>query len=72
MRWHHYAGLLFGLLSFTFVISGAFSVNPFGMFSGTPVTREQREAVTGLPSGLNPLRSTRCARPWPPSPNRFP
>jgi hypothetical protein len=52
MRWHHYAGLLFGLLSFTFVISGAFSVNPFGMFSGTPMTREQRQAVTGPPAGI--------------------
>jgi hypothetical protein len=55
MRWHHYAGLLFGLLSFTFVISGAFSVNPFGMFSGTPMTREQRQAVTGSPIGIEPI-----------------
>ena len=56
MRWHHYAGLLFGLLSFTFVLSGAFSVNPFGMFSGTPVTREQREVVTGgSPIGIEPI-----------------
>jgi hypothetical protein len=55
MRWHHYAGLLFGLLSFTFVISGAFSVNPFGMFSGTPMTREQRQVVTGPPIGIEPI-----------------
>ncbi len=52
MRWHHYTGLVFGLLSFTFVISGAFSVNPFGMFSGTPMTPGQREVVTGPPKGL--------------------
>jgi hypothetical protein len=55
MRWHHYAGLLFGLLSFTFVISGAFSVNPFGMFSGTPLTTEQRQVVTGPPIGIEPV-----------------
>ena len=49
MRWHHYAGLLFGLVSFTWVISGAFSVNPFGMFSSGRggLTREQREILTG-------------------------
>jgi hypothetical protein len=55
MRWQHYAGLLFGLLSFTFVISGAFSVNPFGLFSGTPMTSEQRQTVTGPPIGTEPI-----------------
>ena len=55
MRWHHYSGLIFGLLSFTFVISGAFSVNPYNMFSGTPMSREQREVVTGRARGLEPI-----------------
>ena len=31
------------------MLGGASSVNPFGMFSGTPMTREQREVVTGRP-----------------------
>jgi hypothetical protein len=51
MRWHHYSGLIFGLVTFTWIISGAFSVNPFGMFSGGRggIGRQQREAVTGGP-----------------------
>lgn len=28
--WHHYAGLIFGLFTLTWLISGLFSVNPFG------------------------------------------
>ena len=55
MRWHHYTGLAFGLLSFTLVISGAFSVNPYNMFSGTPLSREQREIATGGAVSLEPL-----------------
>jgi len=49
MRWHHYSGLLFGLMTFTWIISGAFSVNPFGMFSSGRggLSREQRELLTG-------------------------
>jgi len=30
--WHHYAGLVFGLFTLTWLISGLFSVNPFGAF----------------------------------------
>jgi hypothetical protein len=52
MRWHHYSGLLFGLVSFTWIISGAFSVNPFGMFSSAragALSREDRDVLTGGP-----------------------
>lgn len=28
MRWHHYTGLIFGLVSFTWVLSGMLSLNP--------------------------------------------
>jgi hypothetical protein len=55
MRWHHYSGLLFGLVSFTWIISGAISVNPWGMFSagrGAGLTREDREVLTGGPLQL--------------------
>jgi hypothetical protein len=53
MRWHHYAGLLFGVVTFTWIISGAFSVNPFGMFSGGGgLGREDRQALTGGPLTL--------------------
>jgi len=48
--WHHYSGLLFGLVTFTWVLSGAFSVNPFGMFSGgARLTVEQRNVIRGGP-----------------------
>lgn len=50
MRWHHYSGLLFGLVSFTWIISGAISVNPWGLFSagrGAGLTQEDREVLTG-------------------------
>lgn len=32
--WHHYAGLLFGLLTFTWVLSGLFSMQPAGLMEG--------------------------------------
>jgi len=32
--WHHYAGLVFGLFTLTWLISGLFSVNAFGAFEG--------------------------------------
>jgi hypothetical protein len=48
MRWHHYSGLLFGLFSFTWIISGAFSVNPFDMFSAGRATQGRtRDVVAG-------------------------
>jgi hypothetical protein len=57
MRWHHYAGLLFGLFTFTWIISGAFSVNPFNMFSSGRggLSRQQREIMTGGPLNLQPV-----------------
>jgi hypothetical protein len=54
MRWHHYSGLLFGLVSFTWIVSGAISVNPWGLFSGrgAGLSREDREILTGGPVKL--------------------
>lgn len=52
MRWHHYAGLLFGLFSFTWIVSGALSVNPYGWSPGTGPTRQQREAAAGGPMNM--------------------
>lgn len=53
MRWHHYTGLAFGLVTFTWIVSGAFSVNPFNMFGarGT-LSREDREVLTGGPLNI--------------------
>ena len=47
MRWHHYAGLCFGLGTFTFVFSGLLSMNPNDWSPGTAPTAAQREAVAG-------------------------
>lgn len=55
MRWHHYAGLLFGVVSFTWILSGALSVNPYGWSPGTGPTRQQREAASGGPVNLEPI-----------------
>ena len=35
MRWHHWLGLGFGLLSVTWIASGLFSVNPWKLFDST-------------------------------------
>ena len=34
MLWHHYSGLIFGLLTLTWLFSGLLSVNPWGTFEG--------------------------------------
>lgn len=32
--WHHYSGLVFGLFTFTWLLSGVFSMNPWGALEG--------------------------------------
>ena len=51
MWWHHYAGLVFGFLTFTWAFSGALSLGPFSALRQGPTTREQRQAVAG--KGIN-------------------
>ena len=55
MRWHHYAGLVFGLFTFTWVFSGLLSMNPWDWSPSTSATREQREAVAGGPPTFESL-----------------
>lgn len=38
--WHHYAGLFFGLLTFTWVLSGLFSMQPGGLMEGEGAQQE--------------------------------
>ena len=59
MRWHHYTGLVFGLATFTFILSGCLSMDPWSWHAGTSPTREQREAVAGGPLRLSPLTLAR-------------
>ena len=55
MRWHHYAGLVFGLFSFTWVLSGCLSLDPWSWHPGTAPTRGQQEAVSGGPLELDSI-----------------
>jgi hypothetical protein len=58
MRWHHYAGLLVGLATFTWIFSGLLSMDPWDWHPGTAPTRQQREAVTGGPLRLDALSTS--------------
>lgn len=55
MRWHHYAGLFFGLTTFTWIFSGLLSMDPWAWSGSTSPTREQREGVAGGPLRLDAI-----------------
>jgi hypothetical protein len=55
MRWHHYAGLAFGLFTFTWVLSGCLSMDPVDWHPGTAPTVEQRRGVAGGPPRFDVL-----------------
>jgi hypothetical protein len=59
MKWHHYSGLIFGAVSFTWVLSGLLSMGPWGWSPGNAPTREQRERVAGGPLELETLTRER-------------
>jgi hypothetical protein len=68
MRWHHYAGLLFGLTTMTWVFSGLLSMDPWDWHPGTAPSRAQRDTVAGGPFvvegiSLDDLRSALQAAP---------
>ena len=47
MRWHHYAGLLFGIVTTTWIFSGLLSMDPWDWHPSTAPTRQQRARVAG-------------------------
>lgn len=55
MRWHHYTGLVFGLVTFTWIFSGGLSMEPWGWPPRAAPTATQRAVVTGGPPRLGPL-----------------
>jgi hypothetical protein len=55
MRWHHYAGLAFGVVSFTWVFSGLLSMDPWNWHPSTAPTAAQRDAFSGGPLRLDDL-----------------
>jgi hypothetical protein len=55
MRWHHLLGLLFGVVTCTWVFSGMMSMNPGGWSPGSSATTAQRIAWMGgalVPTGV--------------------
>jgi hypothetical protein len=55
LKWHHYTGLLFGVITTTWTYSGLLSMGPFNWFSSPGITATQREAFTGGPLRLELL-----------------
>jgi PepSY-associated TM region len=55
MRWHHYAGLIFGIVTTTWIFSGLLSMDPWNWHPGTAPTREQRARVAGGPIAIDDL-----------------
>lgn len=53
MWWHHYGGLVFGLFTFTWALSGALSLTPWDWAPGTAPTPQQVAAVAGGPFRLD-------------------
>jgi hypothetical protein len=67
MRWHHYAGLAFGVVSFSWIFSGLLSLDPVAWQPGNTPTRTQRDAFSGGPLrldavGLDALRGVIAPR----------
>ena len=62
MRWHHYAGLIFGVVTTTWIFSGLLSMDPFDWHPGTSPTREQRQRVSEGPMVAGDLSAERLQR----------
>ena len=56
MKWHHYAGLIFGIVTMTWAFSGAMSLDfPFPWMRTAPPTPAQRTAVSRTPFRLETI-----------------
>ena len=62
MRWHHYAGLIFGIVTTTWIFSGLLSMDPWDWHPGTAPTREQRSRVAGGAIALSDLSIDKVRR----------
>ena len=60
LRWHHYAGLIFGLVTFTWLFSGLLSMEPWGVSEDPAPQRAQVIAIRG--DGLDAARFTMTPR----------
>jgi len=60
MKWHHYAGLIFGVLTITWAFSGAMSLDqPFPSLRTAPPTPAQRTAVSRTPFRIETITLAR-------------
>lgn len=55
MRWHHITGLAFGLLAFTFVLSGLFSMNPGRLFPSSDIPASLEASFQGPRADVHDL-----------------
>ena len=62
MRWHHYAGLIFGVVTMTWIFSGLLSMDPWNWHPSSSPTREQRQRVSGGPMLAGDLSAERIRR----------
>lgn len=62
-RWHHMAGLVAGVVTFTWILSGLLSVNPWQLFSSRAAPAAERAQWLGEPSvaTLNPATALQAA-----------
>lgn len=56
MRWHHYLGLVFGVVATTWVFSGLLSLDPFNGFAGNRIPASLERTLGGTAT---------LATPWP-------
>jgi len=47
LKWHHYAGLIFGVITFTWLFSGMLSMEPWGISADASPRRSQVVAIRG-------------------------
>jgi hypothetical protein len=47
LKWHHYAGLIFGVITFTWLFSGMLSMEPWGISANAAPRRAQVVAIRG-------------------------
>ena len=56
LKWHHYAGLVFGTITFTWLFSGMLSMEPWGVSEDAAPEADQVVAIQG--NGVDAMRFT--------------
>ncbi|MCZ6890859.1 MAG: PepSY domain-containing protein [Gammaproteobacteria bacterium] len=68
LLWHHWIGLIFGVLTLTWLVSGLLSMNPWGAFEGRSFQAEA-ERLRGDPTTLaGSIRELERVSAWVPPP----